>query len=194
MKRDVHELSKNLMNKEYDSLSSQQQHVIRHISRREHISKEVHKEHEEHLTFGQRTADRVASFGGSWPFIIIFFAVMAVWIVLNSYVLIEWDKKHIFDPYPYILLNLVLSMMAGIQAPIIMMSQNRQAQRDRLDANHDYEVNLKAELEIMALHGKMDQLREHQWEDLVNMQKEQIRMLALLVEDLKVVKQEREKH
>jgi uncharacterized membrane protein len=84
-------------------------------------------------------------------------------------------------------------MMAGIQAPIIMMSQNRQTQRDRLDAAHDYEVNLKAELEIMALHGKMDQLREHQWEDLVNMQKEQIRMLTLLVEALKVVKQEREK-
>ena len=98
-------------------------------------------------------------------------------------------NRHAFDPYPYILLNLVLSMMAGIQAPIIMMSQNRQAQRDRLDANHDYEVNLKAELEIMALHGKMDQLREHQWEDLVNMQKEQIQMLTSLVEDLRAIKQ-----
>ena len=119
MKRDVRELSQNLMNKDYNSLSSQQQHVIRHISRREHISKEVHKEHEEHLTFGQRTADQVASFGGSWPFIIIFFAVMAVWIGLNSYLLIQCDKKHICDPYPYILLNLVLSMVAGIQAPII---------------------------------------------------------------------------
>ena len=188
MKNDVHYLSKNLINKDYDSLSSQQQHVIRHISRREHISKDVVKEHEEQYTFGQRAADRVASFGGSWPFIGIFFAVMAVWIVLNSYVLIEWDKKNIFDPFPYILLNLVLSMMAGIQAPIIMMSQNRQAQRDRLDANHDYEVNLKAELEIMALHTKMDELREHQWEDLVNMQKEQIQMLTSLVEDLKVIK------
>ena len=188
MKNDVHYLSKNLINKDYDSLSSQQQHVIRHISRREHISKDVVKEHEEQYTFGQRAADRVASFGGSWPFIGIFFAVMAVWIVLNSYVLIEWDKKNIFDPFPYILLNLVLSMMAGIQAPIIMMSQNRQAQRDRLDANHDYEVNLKAELEIMALHTKMDELREYQWEDLVNMQKEQIQMLTSLVEDLKVIK------
>ncbi len=189
MKKDVHELSQHLMNKEYHSLSSQQQHVIRHISRREHISKDVVKEHEEQYTFGQRAADRVATFGGSWPFIIIFFAVMAVWIGINSYILIQWDKKHIFDPYPYILLNLVLSMMAGIQAPIIMMSQNRQAQRDRLDANHDYEVNLKAELEIMALHGKMDQLREHQWEDLVNMQKDQIQMLTSVVEDLKIIKQ-----
>ena len=189
MKKDVHELSQHLMQKDYDSLSSQQQHVIRHISRREHISKDVVKEHEDQYTFGQRAADRVASFGGSWPFIGIFFAVMAVWIVINSYILIEWDKKHIFDPYPYILLNLVLSMMAGIQAPIIMMSQNRQAQRDRLDANHDYEVNLKAELEIMALHVKMDQLMEHQWEDLVNMQKDQIQMLSLLVSDLKEMKQ-----
>ncbi|MGD0822653.1 MAG: DUF1003 domain-containing protein [Desulfomonilia bacterium] len=191
MNRDVHELSKKLMNKEYDTLSLQQQHVIRHISRREHISKDVRKEHEEQYTFGQRMADKVASFGGSWPFILLFFFIMALWIALNSYLLIQWKKQ--FDPYPYILLNLVLSMMAGIQAPIIMMSQNRQTQRDRLDAAHDYEVNLKAELEIMALHGKMDQLREHQWEDLVNMQKEQIRMLTLLVEALKVVKQEREK-
>ena len=83
----------------------------------------------------------------------------------------------------------MLSMMAGIQAPIIMMSQNRQAQRDRLDANHDYEVNLKAALKIMALQGKMDQLREHQWEDLVQMQKDQIQMLTSLVEDLKALKQ-----
>ena len=188
MKKDVHDLSKNLMNKDYNSLSSQQQHVIRHISRREHISKDVVKEHEEQYTLGQRAADRVASFGGSWPFIGIFFAVMAVWITINSLLLIQMNR-HAFDPYPYILLNLVLSMMAGIQAPIIMMSQNRQAQRDRLDANHDYEVNLKAELEIMALHGKMDQLREHQWEDLVNMQKEQIQMLTSLVEDLRAIKQ-----
>jgi uncharacterized membrane protein len=187
MKRDVHDLSRNLMNRDYNSLSSQQQHVIRHISRGEHISKDVIKEHEEQSTLGQRAADRVASFGGSWPFIGIFFAVMAVWIGLNSYILFQM-KKHIFDPYPYILLNLVLSMMAGIQAPIIMMSQNRQAQKDRLDATHDYEVNLKAELEIMALHGKIDQLREHQWEDLVTMQKEQIQMLTSLVEDLKAIK------
>jgi uncharacterized membrane protein len=189
MKKDVHELSRHLMNKDYDSLSSQQQHVIHHISVREPITKDVLKEHEEQYTFGQRAADRVASFGGSWPFIGIFFAVMAVWIVLNSYILIGWDKKNIFDPYPYILLNLVLSMMAGIQAPIIMMSQNRQAQKDRLDATHDYEVNLKAELEIMALHQKLDALREHQWEELVTMQKEQIEMLASLVEDLKARKQ-----
>jgi uncharacterized membrane protein len=162
MKKDVHELSQTLINKDYESLSSQQQHVIHHISQREPICKDVVKEHEEQYTFGQRAADQVASFGGSWTFLGIFFVVIVVWIGFNSYILFEWDKKNIFDPYPYIFLNLVLSMMSAVQAPIIMMSQNRQAQRDRLDANHDYEVNLKTELEIMALHSKIDQLMEHQ--------------------------------
>jgi len=177
---DVHDLSNRLMNKDYDSLSSQQKHVIRHISRREHISRNVRAAREEQYTFGQRMADRVAAFGGSWPFIIIFFAILAAWIVLNSYILVQWKEQ--FDPYPYILLNLVLSMMAGIQAPIIMMSQNRQAQKDREDAAHDYEVNLKAELEIMSLHQKMDALRERQWEELMALQKEQLRMLTELMD------------
>jgi uncharacterized membrane protein len=190
MKRDVHELSQKLLNKDFEALSTPQQHVIRHISRNEHISRNVIKEHEEHSTFGQRTADLVASFGGSWTFIGIFFSVMGFWIALNSYLLIHLNK-HAFDPYPYILLNLVLSMMAGIQAPIIMMSQNRQTQKDRLDATHDYEVNLKAELEIMALHQKLDALREHQWEELIAMQKEQIRLLTLLKEEPKGTRPER---
>lgn len=189
MKRDVHELSQQLLHKVYDSLSPREQHVIRLISQRLHVSRDVLTEHEESLTFGQRMADRVAAFGGSWIFILLFFGVMILWIAINSYVLIQWNK-HIFDPYPYILLNLVLSMMAAIQAPIIMMSQNRQAAKDRVDATHDYEVNLKAELEIMALHQKIDALREHQWEELIMMQNEQIRLLSLLIEELKVVKPE----
>ncbi len=189
MKRDVHELSKQLLHKEYDSLSPREQNVIRLISQRLHVSRDVLTEHEESLTFGQHMADRVAAFGGSWIFILLFFGVMILWIAINSYVLIQWNR-HIFDPYPYILLNLVLSMMAAIQAPIIMMSQNRQAAKDRLDATHDYEVNLKAELEIMALHQKIDALREHQWEELIMMQREQIRLLTLLIEELKVVKPE----
>ncbi len=190
MKRDVHELSQRLLNKDFDDLPSPQQHVLHHMARNEHISRNVIEEHEEHYTFGQRTADLVASFGGSWTFIGIFFAVMAVWIVINSYLLIQLNR-HVFDPFPYILLNLVLSMMAGIQAPIIMMSQNRQTQKDRLDATHDYEVNLKAELEIMALHQKLDALREHQWEELIDMQKEQIRLLNLMIEGLRGVKPEK---
>jgi uncharacterized membrane protein len=191
MKREVHELSKQLLHKEYDSLSPREQNVIRLISQRLHVSRDVLTEHEESLTFGQRMADRVAAFGGSWIFILLFFGVMILWIAINSYVLIQWNR-HIFDPYPYILLNLVLSMMAAIQAPIIMMSQNRQAVKDRVDATHDYEVNLKAELEIMALHQKIDALREHQWEELIMMQREQIRLLTLLIEELKVAKPEGE--
>jgi uncharacterized membrane protein len=171
MKRDVHELSQQLLHKEYDSLSPREQPVIRLISQRLYVSRDVVTELEQSLSFGQRMADRVASFGGSWTFILLFFGVMVFWIAINSYVLIQW-QRHFFDPYPYILLNLVLSMMAAIQAPIIMMSQNRQAAKDRADATHDYEVNLKAELEIMALHEKLDALREHQWEELIMMQNE----------------------
>ena len=103
-------------------------------------------------------ADKVASFGGSWAFIILFGGILLTWIGFNSFVLIQWNKA--FDPYPYILLNLMLSMIAAFQAPIIMMSQNRQTVKDRADAEHDYEVNLKAELEIMALHEKIDSLRQ----------------------------------
>jgi len=109
------------------------------------VSRNVLEEEEEHLTFGQRVADRVASFGGSWPFIILFSVIMLVWIGINIARLAN------FDPYPYILLNLVLSTLAAIQAPIIMMSQNRQSSKDKLLAENDYQVNLKAELEITAI-------------------------------------------
>ena len=107
----------------------------------------------------------MAKFGGSWAFIMLFAAVLVCWVVLNSYILINYNKA--FDPYPYILLNLFLSMLASIQAPVILMSQNRQGEKDRLNAEHDYEVNLKAELEIMLLHEKVDLLREGQWSELL---------------------------
>ena len=109
------------------------------------VSRNVLEEEEEHLTFGQRVADRVASFGGSWPFIILFTMVMLVWIGINI------ARMANFDPYPFILLNLVLSTLAAIQAPIIMMSQNRQSSKDKLLAENDYQVNLKAEMEITAI-------------------------------------------
>jgi uncharacterized membrane protein len=184
MKRDIHELSLQLLHKKFDSLSPREQHVIRLISQRLHVSRDVITELEESLSFGQRMADRVAEFGGSWTFILLFFCLMLIWIGTNSYVLIQWQKPF-FDPYPYIFLNLVLSMMAAVQAPIILMSQNRQTSKDRVDAAHDYEVNLKAELEIMALHEKLDALREHQWEELITMQQEQIHLLTSLTEGLK---------
>jgi uncharacterized membrane protein len=123
---------------------------------RTQVSRNPNVEEEERLTFGQRVADKVASFGGSWTFIIIFGVILAVWVVLNSTALL---RDH-FDPYPYILLNLFLSMIASVQAPVIMMSQNRLSSKDRLKSDLDYEVNLKAELEVAHLHRKIDHIYE----------------------------------
>lgn len=130
---------------------------------------------DQQLTFAERIADRVAVFGGSWSFIGIFLTGMLAWMAVNG------DIDRPFDPYPYILLNLFLSMLASVQAPLILMSQNRQAEKDRLNAQHDYEVNLKSELEIMMLHEKVDHLRETQWQELLTIQKEQIELLTKLI-------------
>ena len=183
MNQKVDEISEKLFRKKYEQLGEREKKVAYHLAERIHISRNVVKDYSEQLTFGQRMADKVASFGGSWVFISIFAVVMVTWVFLNSFVLIKLDKS--FDPYPYILLNLFLSMLAAIQAPIILMSQNRQASKDRLSAEHDYEVNLKAELEIMMLHEKMDLLREKQWSELISIQQEQLRLLSQLIEDLK---------
>lgn len=160
-----------------------EQRVIERLTQRLHISRNVSREFEDRLTFGQRLADRIASFGGSWSFILLFLFVLLLWIVVNTVVLSLLSKS--YDPYPFIFLNLILSMLAALQAPVIMMSQNRHAAKDRIAAEHDYEVNLKAELEILALHKKVDTLREQQWVELVEMQQEQIRLLTKLVGDRK---------
>jgi len=123
---------------------------------RAQVSRNPNLEEEEMLTFGQRVADKVAAFGGSWTFIIIFGVILAIWVFINSAALFT---KH-FDPYPYILLNLFLSMIASVQAPVIMMSQNRLSSKDRLKSDLDYEVNLKAELEVAHLHRKVDHIYE----------------------------------
>ncbi len=151
--------------------------------------KNMVKEYDKQLTYGQRVADKVASFGGSWPFITIFCLIFLSWIGLNSFLLIRINKE--FDPYPYIFLNLVLSMLGAVQAPIILMSQNRQDDKDRHRAQHDYEVNLKAEVEIMALNEKIDLLREKQWNDLIAVQQKQIALIGQLREDLKRLSQPR---
>ncbi len=187
MARDVHKLAKQLLHEDFDSLSPREQGVIDRIARGLHISRDVLEEHEKELTLGQRLADRVASFGGSWPFIVLFMLVLVSWIILNTFILTGWNRT--FDPYPYILLNLVLSMLAAIQAPVIMMSQNRHSEKDRLDAAHDYEVNLKAELEIMSLHQKLDALREQQWSELLVTQQDQSRILKQLTEDIRLLKE-----
>lgn len=163
-------------------LSEHERKVLRHIEQGVHISRNTNVEFEQSLTLGQRLADRIAAFGGSWPFIVLFLGVLATWIALNSIVLPRAGQA--FDPYPYILLNLFLSMLAAIQAPIILMSQNRQAAKDRLDVSHDYEVNLKAELEIQALHEKLDSLREGQWEQWIALQEQQVALLESILERL----------
>ena len=175
--------TKNVANpdRRWEGLTQLERHVIEHLRRRSPISRDTAKQFYDERTFGERVADRIAEFGGSWTFIFIFLSVLAAWVVLNSYILVR--RGETFDPYPYILLNLFLSMLAALQAPVIMMSQNRQAARDRLDAAHDYEVNLKAELEIVALHQKIDDLREQKWGDLVVMQQEQIEILRKLIEE-----------
>jgi uncharacterized membrane protein/uncharacterized membrane protein YeaQ/YmgE (transglycosylase-associated protein family) len=132
----------------------------------------------ERMTFGQRVADKVAQFGGSWTFIGTFLLMMVLWMILNG------QLKKPFDPYPFILLNLCLSCVAALQAPVIMMSQNRQAAKDRLMATNDYEVNLRSELALQSLHSRFDELRERDWSALVEMQKRQIELLEGILRDV----------
>lgn len=175
-----HLAAEKLMHTAYESMDERTQKVARHLTERKHISKNTTIEQNKNKTIGQRAADAVARFGGSWMFIMFFAATLIAWVVLNSVILANYNKA--FDPYPYILLNLFLSMLASIQAPIILMSQNRQSELDRLNAEHDYEVNLKAELEILLLHEKVDLLREGQWSELLDIQKEQLKFLKSLIE------------
>jgi uncharacterized membrane protein len=172
------DLAQELLGVSYASLDELSQHVLRRTAGRRHIARNTVKSQREQLSTGERAADAVARFGGSWAFIAVFSTVMAGWTFVNSVLLARYGKP--FDPYPYILLNLVLSMLAAVQAPVLLMSQNRQAQIDRDNAEHDYEVNLKAELEIMLLHQKIDVLREHQWQELVDMQRQQLDLLREL--------------
>ena len=139
---------------------------------------------EEQMTFGQRVADQVARFGGSWTFIGLFLLMMLVWMIINSESRAKWD------PYPFILLNLVLSCLAALQAPVIMMSQNRQNAKDRVMANNDYEVNLRAEMEIQKLHTKLDAQREGDWKELIEVQQRQIELLHEIIRDLRTARGE----
>ena len=149
--------SQRLLGRSYASLHPHEQTVVAQIIQSGSVARDLAHEQDQALTFGQRLADRVAAVGGSWTFIIGVGIWLAAWIILNAVILGGMGLKG-FDPYPFIFLNLMLSMLAAIQAPLIMMSQNRQSAQDRLAARHDYEVNLKAELEIMSLHDKHDRM------------------------------------
>ncbi|KOY86701.1 hypothetical protein AD998_11585 [bacterium 336/3] len=145
------------------------------------LSENIQDEIESELTLGQRIADKVATFGGSWTFIITFFSFILVWMIINIWFL----SAKPFDPFPFILLNLILSCLAAIQAPIIMMSQNRQEQKDRQRGEHDYKINLKAELEIKLLSEKIDHLLVHQNKKLLEIQEIQTDYLEDLMKELK---------
>jgi uncharacterized membrane protein len=149
-----------------------ERHILSHVVHRQPVARDTNLEFEKRLTLGERMADRLSNFGGSWTFLGIFAAILLVWIGYNV------ERPGSFDPFPFILLNLVLSCLAAVQAPVILMSQNRMSAKDRIDARHDYEVNLKAEMEVMGLHVKLDDLQQREWGRLLEIQERQIEALA----------------
>jgi uncharacterized membrane protein len=175
------------MLKEIGELSTLEEDVLETIENQESISAKARIDDDEtEFTLGQKLADRIASFGGSWNFIIIFMAIIFVWIASNIIFLANKG----FDPYPFILLNLILSCLAALQAPVIMMSQNRQEEKDRERAKQDYMINLKAELEIRTLHEKLDHLIIHQQQELLNIQQMQVEMMEDIMKQLSTSKNE----
>lgn len=170
-----------LMRQEKGELALLDKDVVEAIQNNSILSENIQDDNETQLTMGQRIADKVADFGGSWTFIITFFSFLLVWMIINIWVLTTKP----FDPFPFILLNLILSCLAAIQAPIIMMSQNRQEQKDRQRGEHDYKINLKAELEIKLLSEKIDHLLVHQNKKLLEIQEVQVDYLEDLMKELK---------
>lgn len=170
-----------LITQEKGELAVIDKDVMEAIKNNSILSKNIQEEIEAELTFGQRLADKVASFGGSWTFIVTFFSFILIWMLTNIWFLATTP----FDPFPFILLNLILSCLAAIQAPIIMMSQNRQEQKDRQRGEHDYKINLKAELEIKLLSEKIDHLLIHQSKKLLEIQQVQTDYLEDLMTELK---------
>lgn len=163
----------NYVSQQKEDLSELEKQVLNSIAQNSILSDNISENQAEKATFGQRLADKVAVFGGSWTFIISFSVFIFIWIAMNIF----WLMNKGFDPYPFILLNLILSCIASMQAPVIMMSQNRQEGKDRDRAIKDYTINLKSELEIRTLHEKMDHLILHQQQELMEMQKVQIEMM-----------------
>lgn len=170
----------NYLSTEIGALSDLEKNVISSLKEDKSIVSIVEDE-EESRNFGQRIADKVADFGGSWTFIISFVLFIGVWITANVFILMNKG----FDPYPFILLNLILSCIAALQAPVIMMSQNRQEEKDRNRAKKDYMINLKSELEIRMIHDKIDHLIMHQQQELIEIQKVQIEMMNDILNQIK---------
>ncbi len=170
------EYVKDVIKADKGELSKLEEQVVVSMKEQALLSQNINVEYDRQRSFGEIMADRLADFGGSWIFIGIFCGVLIIWLVMNSVALIMKP----FDPYPYIFLNLVLSCLAAVQAPVILMSQNRQEVRDRLHAEQDYRVNLKAELEIRHLHEKIDHLLMNQWQRLMEIQQIQMELMEEL--------------
>jgi uncharacterized membrane protein len=181
MDEQISQLAQQLLESGIGKLSARERRIIARVVSRHTVSRNVDHAFEERRRLGDRLADRVAAFGGSWTFIGLALISLLAWVLLNS-VLVALHGPN-FDPYPFIFLNLILSMLAALQAPIIMMSQNRQAARDRLAAGLDYEINLKAELEIMELHKKIEDMRVEHIGELLRLGQEQCRLLLVLVSE-----------
>jgi len=158
---------------EKGELTALEEEVVQSLREQETVAKDINKEYKERLTVGERMSDRLAAYGGSWRFILTFISILAIWILLNTLFLL----RRPFDPYPFIFLNLILSCLAALQAPIILMSQNRQDTRDRLRSEYDYRVNLKAELEVRYLHQKLDHFLKKEWQTLLEIQEIQIDLM-----------------
>jgi len=171
----------NILEQEKGELSSFDKEVLESIVNRDLLSKNVAQDFDDKLTFGEKLSDHIAQFGGSWAFISLFGLFLFVWMIINILVL----TIHPFDPYPFILLNLILSCIAAIQAPIIMMSQNRQEDKDRKRAMHDYQVNLKAEIEIRQINDKIDHLMMQQGQKMLEIQEIQIELMEEISNRLK---------
>ncbi len=172
---------KKIMEDEKGSLSSFDKEVLDSITEKDILSKNISADIDSKLTFGERLSDKLAEFGGSWTFIVLFASFLVIWMLINIIVL----SLHPFDPYPFILLNLILSCLAAIQAPIIMMSQNRQEDKDRLRAQHDYQVNLKAEIEIRQINDKIDHLLMQHGQKMLEIQQIQIELMEEISGKLK---------
>ncbi len=171
----------NILSEEKGTLSEFEKEVLDSIVEKDILSKDVDASFETKASWGERLSDKIARFGGSWPFIIIFLLFIVIWMIINIVVL----TNRSFDPYPFILLNLVLSCIAAIQAPVIMMSQNRQESKDRVRSMHDYQVNLKAEVEIRRLHDKMDHLLKQQGMRMLEIQQIQLDMMEEISKSIK---------
>ena len=173
-----------LLKQENVEISEMEKQVIESVAKNELLSKDLEEELSKDLTPAQRIADKIAGFGGSWTFILSFFLFLLLWMAINVFVLV----KRPFDPFPFILLNLILSCLAAIQAPVIMMSQNRKEEKDRKRSQNDYKVNLKAELEIKLLHEKIDHIIIHQNQRMLEIQQLQTDYLDDILKALNINK------